>query len=385
MVKANWVPGDEVNDATLNDVGVQVNTHTSLISANAAAIAAGKLAPTAVKTSSYSATVTDLIPSDASAGGFTIALPSAPADKSIIGVKKIDTTSNVVTVQRTGSDVFNVASGASTLQLVLQDQTVLLQYKASGGIWYVTSHGAAIASLDSRYRQAAAPLTGALLPAQIVTLGDETYTVASGSVTQIAGTTIQGYSPAIGDRVFIPTAPAASGTAFSYSTSVQATNGLYVVTANTTNLTLARAADMSGSINPAGLTVFVENGSSWGGSLLWAVIQPASAAPFTYGTGIMECKPIAGVKPFWDAITLNTNTNPIAIWNGTGQTVVQASINAGSHTLTLPAGTATIGAKVAVPATATSTGSVGQWAADSSFYYACTAANTWRRVAIASW
>lgn len=43
------------------------------------------------------------------------------------------------------------------------------------------------------------------------------------------------------------------------------------------------------------------------------------------------------------------------------------------------------GVKVGVPATATSTGVVGTWAADASYFYVCTAANTWKRVAIASW
>lgn len=41
--------------------------------------------------------------------------------------------------------------------------------------------------------------------------------------------------------------------------------------------------------------------------------------------------------------------------------------------------------RVSVPSTATSTGSVGDYAADSSYLYICTASNTWRRVAIASW
>lgn len=40
---------------------------------------------------------------------------------------------------------------------------------------------------------------------------------------------------------------------------------------------------------------------------------------------------------------------------------------------------------VSVPSTATSTGSVGDYAADSSYLYICTATDTWRRVAIASW
>lgn len=39
----------------------------------------------------------------------------------------------------------------------------------------------------------------------------------------------------------------------------------------------------------------------------------------------------------------------------------------------------------AVPATATSTGTPGDWAADANFAYFCYAANTWRRVAVASW
>lgn len=44
-----------------------------------------------------------------------------------------------------------------------------------------------------------------------------------------------------------------------------------------------------------------------------------------------------------------------------------------------------VGVKVAVPATATSTGVPGQWAADASHYYVCTATNTWRRAALSTW
>lgn len=41
--------------------------------------------------------------------------------------------------------------------------------------------------------------------------------------------------------------------------------------------------------------------------------------------------------------------------------------------------------KVSVPATAASAGTLGMWAADSSWLYICTASSTWRRVAIAVW
>jgi len=44
-----------------------------------------------------------------------------------------------------------------------------------------------------------------------------------------------------------------------------------------------------------------------------------------------------------------------------------------------------VGIKVAVPASASATGVLGQWAADASYIYICTAANTWKRAAIATW
>lgn len=42
-------------------------------------------------------------------------------------------------------------------------------------------------------------------------------------------------------------------------------------------------------------------------------------------------------------------------------------------------------AMVPVPATATSTGDVGDIAEDDNFFYVCIAQNTWKRVAIAAW
>lgn len=44
-----------------------------------------------------------------------------------------------------------------------------------------------------------------------------------------------------------------------------------------------------------------------------------------------------------------------------------------------------IGVKVAVPATLTSTGKVGSWAADANFVYFCTATDTWIKIPVSSW
>lgn len=44
-----------------------------------------------------------------------------------------------------------------------------------------------------------------------------------------------------------------------------------------------------------------------------------------------------------------------------------------------------VGSKVAVPATATSTGRAGDYAVDANYLYMCYATNNWRRVAVATW
>jgi hypothetical protein len=46
---------------------------------------------------------------------------------------------------------------------------------------------------------------------------------------------------------------------------------------------------------------------------------------------------------------------------------------------------AVVASQVAVPASATATGSPGQWAADTGFVYVCVAANQWRRAALETW
>jgi hypothetical protein len=114
------------------------------------------LTATAVKTSAYLAAVSDLIPCDATSAGFTVTLPTAPPDKSRVVVKKIDATTNAVTVAAAVSDVFNKTGGSTSLTLTLQFQAVQLQYQASAGIWYVISTDVPLGGLDARY----APISG---------------------------------------------------------------------------------------------------------------------------------------------------------------------------------------------------------------------------------
>jgi lysophospholipase L1-like esterase len=58
---------------------------------------------------------------------------------------------NTTTIACGGSDVFNKAGGGTTLTLSLLNQGVLLQYKASSGIWYATADDLSLPQLDLRY------------------------------------------------------------------------------------------------------------------------------------------------------------------------------------------------------------------------------------------
>jgi len=107
---------------------------------------------TSVQASNYSADPNNYIPCDTTGGAFTITLPSAPADKSIIGVKIVTLgAGHAVTIQTGGVDVFNKIGGGTSLSLVLLNQGVILQYQASNAIWYVFADDLSLNQLDARY------------------------------------------------------------------------------------------------------------------------------------------------------------------------------------------------------------------------------------------
>lgn len=151
----------ELADALGGDANFAATVATSL------ALKSWALIPTAVKTGAYTAAANDLVPADATSAGFTVTLPDAPADRTRIAVKKIDSTTNVVTIARNGSgtDVFNKSGGSTSLTLALPNQSVMLQYAASPKIWYVVGDDMPLSQLDARYITAAITALGALTPA----------------------------------------------------------------------------------------------------------------------------------------------------------------------------------------------------------------------------
>lgn len=91
--------------------------------------------PVGVKTGAYTANAGELVPVDTTAGAVPITLPTAPADGSQIIVKQVAGT-NTTTILRSGTAVFNVAAGATSLTLTAAGTGLILRYAATPGIWY---------------------------------------------------------------------------------------------------------------------------------------------------------------------------------------------------------------------------------------------------------
>lgn len=113
---------------------------------------AAALLPTAVKTSAYTAAGGDYVLADTqTTGAFTVTLPTAPPDKTTIGVKMVKQAgTNAVTIARGGSDTFNDDASTSAA-LVLLNQSAIFQYDAALTAWIKVSSDTPLAQLDARY------------------------------------------------------------------------------------------------------------------------------------------------------------------------------------------------------------------------------------------
>ncbi len=187
--------------------------------------------------------------------------------------------------------------------------------------------------VDTKARQS----TGMLPPVQHHANGGETYTISSGSVTQINGTTIQGQSVSIGDRILVMGAPASSGVGSIYNLTTQPANGVYIVTGNTTNLTVTRATDMSGSVHPAGLSVYSTNATAgWLGQAMFSVALPGTAASFTYGTDSIKWRVSGGASLLPNTVYIGNTSHGLGWWNGAYSTYINPQSTTADQDLSLP-------------------------------------------------
>jgi len=182
---------------------------------------------------------------------------------------------------------------------------------------------------------AAGTPTGFLAPVRTVCVGGESYTIASGSVTEIAGTTINSVAMSVGERLLVMGAPTTSGSGVDYNTSSSPANGLYVITGTSGgNLQVTRATDMSGSVDPRGLTVYTYDGN-WTPKAFYTVAS-VDGIPFVYGTNMMWWDGTGGRNPNINSAFFASITQTIGISNGTGDTYLQPTANSGSQLVNLP-------------------------------------------------
>ena len=123
----------------------------------------GKLTPTALKTANYTAVPGDFVLCDTVVtGAFTVLLPNAPANGTMVGLKYINVGAGLlVTYQCQGTDHINSAGGATSGVLTIKSQSETMQYQSSTGLWILIAGDGPLGQLDLRYAPLASPaLTG---------------------------------------------------------------------------------------------------------------------------------------------------------------------------------------------------------------------------------
>lgn len=132
------------------------------------------LTPTSVQTGAYSANANELALVDTTAAALTVTLPSAPEDGTVGGVKIVAGT-HAVTVATAGTDVFDVAGGATSMNWSVLYQSTTFQYIAATGVWVrvsaygASSGGSGVTTFNGR--------SGAVAPAS----GDYSFSLLSGT------------------------------------------------------------------------------------------------------------------------------------------------------------------------------------------------------------
>jgi hypothetical protein len=226
--------------------------------------------PTAVKTAAYTAVSGDFVPVNATAGAVTITLPSAPLAGTRIGVAKVDSTSNIVTVARGGTDVFAITGGPTSLVFRVQGQSTMLEY--SGGVWYTLAN-------------AGAGLVSGILDEEQYITSTAARTLASQTAAQkIFGTPTNGaYTAAVGtyffDGFFTLSAMSATSGSFGFAIGGTAVLGgqLWQSEANKV-ATIATAAAAMNTTNVAANTALVTaNTNTAGWAHVWGKFRVTTA------------------------------------------------------------------------------------------------------------
>lgn len=121
------------------------------------------LVPTAVVTANTTAVANSCVLVDTTTAAVTVTLVAAPADKTVVAVKMVKQDgagAHAVTIACGGSDVFNIAGGATTQSMPLINQAHVYQYVAASAVWVRIATDLPLSDLDARYVASATGLGG---------------------------------------------------------------------------------------------------------------------------------------------------------------------------------------------------------------------------------
>lgn len=300
------------------------------------------LAEVVKQTANYTAGINQIVPMDATSGVITATFPTAPVDGSRVVIKKVDSSANAVNLALGGSDVFNLAAGATTGSLQLQNQALQAQYDAAHAIWYVISTDVPLSGLDGRYATtgvtAATASTTAKRDAQGNLSADAfipgftpTTSAASTTTLTVDGTETQQITGSTTQLVVLPTTGVVAGQRFKI---INSSTGAVTVNASAGGVIIVISSGVTITLEALVATPTLP--AHWAGftGVLANVSQGASgntmAQRDTFGNLKALCFIPNGTTTATAAGTtvMNSSSTGIQIWTGaTTQTITLPTTN----------------------------------------------------------
>jgi len=258
-----------------------------------------------LKTANYTAVLGDLVACDTTGGTFTVTIPAASSGKGRVVVKWV-AGAVAPTVQHSGSDHFNLTTGATSFSPTLLNQGYQLESDGSS-IWTITADDLPLSVLDTRYLAATTTLDAIPHPAADVS-------VNSHKLTNVANGTADTDGQAFGQRPFdggkltstvtvtnvtgaqqlwaattIPAAKLAVGSTFVYT--VTGTLDNIATSGNFTFLTKVNGSAANSSIMPSQTSL--ATGVFWS-LLVYVTVVATGVGGSVNVTGLLTLPTVAG-------------------------------------------------------------------------------------------
>lgn len=271
------------------------NASTDFAAAWATPASGSGLAVTTPKTSAYTAVANNLVTVDASTAPVTITLPASAANSTLVGVKRLDSSANTVTIAGNGASI----EDQSSITLNFQFAYVLFQYDSFNGSWRVTGQGSN--KLDAPY--ATVPTGGT--SGQVLTKSSST-NYAAAWATPSAGAVGNGSAlmPWVSGRTYTKPTVNAMGTN-SVQIAVSSTAFYPVWIPNACTVSQIRLAVTTGAASSTGwMGLWADAGGTPGARLAYGSFAPTTAQIYAVATNYTFTQPTL----VWASLSVSTTS-----------------------------------------------------------------------------